>query len=113
MKAGENLAHMHWEGFKRTASDELYHAVWANTSGERGISLPFAAKVVEYNPAALEDPYKVIGPSPEGWLVRVEVTSAELTAAPLLDQADYVELCEREEELEDAGASVSGWGQHR
>jgi hypothetical protein len=47
--AGEQLMKLHWEGFKRTASDELYHALWANVSDHRGLALPFAASVVGVN----------------------------------------------------------------
>ena len=28
MTKGDKIANIHWEGFMRTASDELYHAVW-------------------------------------------------------------------------------------
>ena len=43
--AGAPLAKLHWEGFRRTASDELYHAVWANAEGIRALSLPFPSTV--------------------------------------------------------------------
>lgn len=28
LEKGDKLLDIHWEGFQRTASDELYHAVW-------------------------------------------------------------------------------------
>jgi hypothetical protein len=28
LKKGDKLLDIHWEGYQRTASDELYHAVW-------------------------------------------------------------------------------------
>jgi len=39
-------------------------------SDHRGLSLPFAARVLGLNPAAMDDPYKVVAPGAEGWLVR-------------------------------------------
>jgi len=52
------LARLHWEGFKRTASDELYHASWANVSDVRDVAVPFPATLVGLNAAAVGEPYK-------------------------------------------------------
>jgi|AntAceMinimDraft_11_1070367.scaffolds.fasta_scaffold669818_1 hypothetical protein len=46
----------------RAASDELYHASWANVSDRRGMSLPFAAHVLGVNARAVDDPYKTVTP---------------------------------------------------
>ena len=109
--AGETIANLHWEGFRRTASDELYHAMWANVSDNRTISLPFAASVVGVNAAAMEDPYKAVTPSDSGWVVRVKASRAAMEAADaggaIMGEERYRAVCEREEEEEDAAASRS------
>jgi hypothetical protein len=74
------LADLHWDGFmarardalvlrccalaephsrlacaQRTASDELYHATWANASGVRRVLLPLPARVLALNTALQPD----------------------------------------------------------
>ena len=98
-----------WEGFTRTASDELYHAVWANSSGVRKFSLPFQSEVIGFNQDAVADPYKVVGPSEKGWIVEVKVSKQVLEHAlkneQIMPENKYKEMCDAEEEEEDAAAS--------
>mmetsp|Transcript_7692 Transcript_7692/g.19548 ORF Transcript_7692/g.19548 Transcript_7692/m.19548 type:complete len:220 (-) Transcript_7692:723-1382(-) len=56
LEKGDKLLDIHWEGYQRTASDELYHAVWDVVEGKRALKLPFAAQVCSYNAAILRDP---------------------------------------------------------
>ena len=85
----ENLLVLRWEGFKRTASDELYHAVWANTEGVRNFRLPFQSEVVKFNKNALADPYKTVGPSEKGWIAEISVDRHVLELA--LKNGDVME----------------------
>lgn len=107
--AGGKIMNLHWEGFRRTASDELYHAIWANVSDYRGLSLPFAASVVDVNGRAMADPYKTVTAGEGGWVVKVTASRAALEAAggELMNAEQYRVMCEREEEEEDAAASRS------
>lgn len=109
--AGAPLAKLHWEGFRRTASDELYHAVWANAEGIRALSLPFPSTVTRVHREAAEDPYRHVTPGPRGWVVEVSATQSALEAAKragaVMGEEAYAKLCESEEEEEDAAASRS------
>jgi hypothetical protein len=53
---------------QRTASDELYHATWANATGVRRVLLPLPARLLAVNsgldPAALDE---------RTWLARLHV----------------------------------------
>tara|TARA_B100000767_G_scaffold63016_1_gene59042 strand:- start:134 stop:1021 length:888 start_codon:yes stop_codon:yes gene_type:complete len=108
-KGHENMCLLTWEGFTRTASDELYHAVWANSSGVRKFSLPFQSEVIGFNQDAVADPYKVVGPSEKGWIVEVKVSKQVLEHAlkneQIMPENKYKEMCDAEEEEEDAAAS--------
>ena len=61
---------------QRSASDELYHAVWANTKGVLSVSSPLAGQLVALNnslaPAALDE---------TTWLARVRVRRIAWQAA--------------------------------
>jgi|TARA_B110000977_G_scaffold11597_3_gene14971 glycine cleavage system H lipoate-binding protein len=107
----ENLLVLRWEGFKRTASDELYHAVWANTEGVRNFRLPFQSEVVKFNKNALADPYKTVGPSEKGWIAEISVDRHVLELAlkngDVMEEGSYREMCDAEEDEEDAAASRS------
>ena len=109
--ASAPLATLEWEGFRRTASDELYHASWANVSGARPLALPFPSDVVEANDAVVGDPYAKMTAGAEGWVAAVEVTTEALREAmrsgAVMGEREYAEMCEREEEEEDANASKS------
>ena len=106
---GENVCVLRWEGFKRTASDELYHAVWANASGDRDFTAPFTCDVVAFNEKALADPYGVVCGTEKGWIVEVRVTRGALQAAArdghLLSEDEYAEVCDAQEREQDAAAS--------
>ena len=106
---GETVGVLKWEGFKRTASDELYHAVWANATGDRDFTAPFDCDVVAFNEKALADPYKVVCGTEKGWIVEVRVTRAEIRAAVndghLLSEKQYAEVCDAQEREQDAAAS--------
>ena len=105
----ENMLLLSWEGFTRTASDELYHAVWANTEGVRKLSLPFQSQVVGFNDDALSDPYMVVGPSEKGWIAQIKVSRQVLEQAvengQVMGEEKYQEMCDAEEEEEFAAAS--------
>ena len=109
LRRDENVCVLSWEGFKRTASDELYHAVWANASGDRRFAAPFACEGVEINASALADPYGVVCGTEKGWIAEVRVTRAALQAAvrdgDLLSEDKYAEVCDAQEREEDAAAS--------
>ena len=61
---------------QRTASDELYHAVWANTTGVRRVSSPLAGQLVAVNdrlqPKMLDE---------TTWLARLRVRRSAWDAA--------------------------------
>ena len=109
LRRGENFCVLSWEGFKRTASDELYHTVWANASGDRDFAAPFACEVVDVNASALADAYSVVCGSEKGWIVEVRVTREALRAAVrdgvLLSEEKYAEVCDAQERVDDAAAS--------
>ena len=111
LRRHENICVLSWEGFKRTASDELYHAVWANASGDRDFAVPFPCEVVDFNVSALADPYSVVCSTEKGWIVEVRVTRAAFQAAVhdgvLLSEEKYAEVCDAQEREEDAAASRS------
>ena len=111
LRRHENICVLSWEGFKRTASDELYHAVWANASGDRDFAVPFPCEVVDFNASALADPYSVVCSTEKGWIVEVRVTRAAFQAAVhdgvLLPEEKYEEVCDAQEREEDAAASRS------
>ena len=99
--AGSHVAHVHWDGYRRTASDELYHAVWAHAKDVRRVGLPFAATVLAFN----SDEAAVT--SKHGWIVKVRAAAADVLRAGLLDEEAYTQHCIDEEKAEDARASQS------
>lgn len=76
--AGRPVASVAWEGFQRSASDELYHAVWANAQGVKCITLPFSATVVKVNRQLVDQPDSLLGPNEVPWMVRVEARTSEV-----------------------------------
>lgn len=69
------VARLSWSGFTRTASDELYHAVWANARGVRSVALPVSGTVLARN--------EQVGAAPRAldehtWLVKLRVDREEL-----------------------------------
>ena len=103
-RAGETLLEISWRGFRRTASDELYHARWANAEGTREIAAPFDCVVREINEDAVRDPYgRVRGP--ETTLIVVE--SRERAGARLMDEEAYETFVEAEEMAEADAANES------
>lgn len=96
LKKGDKLLDIHWEGYQRTASDELYHAVWDVVSGTRTLTLPFAARVLEYNSEIIKEPGTLLSADSEreNWLVKLEVprASASLLERELLSRSAYLEL---------------------
>ena len=103
-RRGDAVLKAHWTGFARSASDELYHATWANAKGVREVVMPFDGVVVRFNAEALKDAYGAVR-GPETWLV--EVAASENSARGLLDEKAYREMCEIEEieEAREANAS--------
>ena len=108
---GVPLCMLHWEGFKRTASDELYHAQWANATGDRPLTLPFAAAVVAVNQSAISDAYKTITGEESGWIYKVRARPEAMETARklrlVMSEEEYNAMCDRQEEAEDAEASRS------
>jgi len=78
---GAPLLNLHWEGFLITAADELYHTKWANATGVEKLTLPFAARILQYNREVLEQPAKMLTSDKESWLVRVGVSRAAYNKA--------------------------------
>lgn len=64
VEAGQPLFTLDWEGYYRSASDELYHAIWENTEGSKHAVLACSATIVEVN----ETPE-----NGSNWLVAVEL----------------------------------------
>jgi glycine cleavage system H lipoate-binding protein len=106
---GETVGVLKWEGFKRTASDELYHAVWANATGNRDFTIPFTCEILAFNEKALADPFKVVCGAEVGWIVECRVTLSEIRSAVneghLLSEKQYAEVCDAQEREQDAAAS--------
>lgn len=103
-RAGETLLEITWRGFRRTASDELYHARWANAEGTREIPAPFDCVVREINEDAVRDPYGNVR-GPETTLIVVE--SREGAGARLMDDEAYETFVEAEEIAEADAANES------
>jgi hypothetical protein len=103
-RRGETLVKAHWDGFSRSASDELYHATWANASGVREVKMPFDGRVVRFNVEALKNPYMNVR-GPDTWLV--EIAAASDSSNTLLDEDAYEAMCDQEEvdEMDAANAS--------
>jgi len=80
VSAGATLCSLRWTGFSRTASDELYHATWANISGTHNLRSPLPGTLLLTN-AALQ-PDKVDARS---WLAQMSCSRA---AWDLLRRAD-------------------------
>eukprot|EP00873_Tetraselmis_striata_P041540 jgi/Tetstr1/461804/TSEL_000092.t1 len=99
LEKGDKLLDIHWEGFQRTASDELYHAVWDVVEGKRALKLPFAAQVCSYNAAILRDPGNLLcaNTEQENWLVKLRMpgSSAALLQKELLCRTSYLEMIDR------------------
>ena len=109
LSRGETVCVLKWEGFKRTASDELYHAVWANATGNRDFTMPFTCEILAFNEKALADPFKVVCGAEVGWIVECRVTLSEIRSAVneghLLSEKQYAEVCDAQEREQDAAAS--------
>jgi glycine cleavage system H lipoate-binding protein len=104
------LARLRWEGFKRTASDELYHASWANVSDARDVAVPFAATLVGLNAAAVREPYKMISAAESGWVARVTASRDAMRRAgsdALMSARAYEEMVEEQIVQDEAEASRS------
>ena len=43
------LLTFHWEGYKTTFADELYHAVWDSVEGTHSLASPLTGSLIEYN----------------------------------------------------------------
>ena len=59
-QAGDVIASVHWEGFRITSADELYHTVWNNVEGCNPILAPVQGEQmqtadVDYTAVELED----------------------------------------------------------
>ncbi|KAF5834057.1 hypothetical protein DUNSADRAFT_9407 [Dunaliella salina] len=68
-----------WSGYKRSASDELYHASWnEQVQGTTDIRLPFAATILEANSEVLEDPSRLLHPDTVTWILRARASKHEL-----------------------------------
>ncbi|KAG1662679.1 hypothetical protein FOA52_014605 [Chlamydomonas sp. UWO 241] len=78
---GAALAAVQWSGFSRTASDELYHAVWAHSQGSRTVTLPFAATVEGVNPVLQAQPDELLSTDVAHWVVRVRVQASDFARA--------------------------------
>ena len=109
VEADATMCVLSWEGFKRTASDELYHAVWANATGERDFAAKFPCEIVNHNERALQDPYAVVCSTEKGWICEVAVSKASLEKAlrdgDLFLEETYLEYLDAQEREEDAAAS--------
>jgi len=99
--SGAKLLDIQWEGFARTASDELYHAVWRNVTGTRSVEMPFAARVLRYNHQVLADPGQLLAADEEreNWLVQLEVPAEtlQLLRSQLLSRNDFLAFLEEQE----------------
>ena len=75
-RAGAAFARADAPAAQRTASDELYHAVWANAVGVRRVSSPLAGQLLAVNdavqPSQLDE---------TTWLARLRVRRSAWDAA--------------------------------
>ena len=46
MLQGQDLLHVHWEGYNWTEADELYHTVWESVEGTENIAVPVTGEIV-------------------------------------------------------------------
>ena len=47
IQAGEELVSLQWEGYSRTAADELYHTVWESVEGTEIIRSPVTGRILQ------------------------------------------------------------------
>mmetsp|Transcript_17061 Transcript_17061/g.44690 ORF Transcript_17061/g.44690 Transcript_17061/m.44690 type:complete len:170 (+) Transcript_17061:51-560(+) len=79
LPAGHQVAQISWSGYKRSASDELYHASWnEQVQGSTDIRLPFAATILEANLDVLKDPSRLLLPDTVTWILRARASKYEL-----------------------------------
>ena len=98
---GHPLVSLSWEGYSRTAADELYHAVWESTEGVADLQAPIESMTVtKFND--LETLLDKEGPlyDEDTWLCEAEFDE-NVALDSLLDQDSYeaweAELRERGE----------------
>ena len=46
VRQGQSLLHVHWEGYKWTEADELYHTVWESVEGRETIVSPISGRLI-------------------------------------------------------------------
>jgi len=89
------LVELHWEGYKRSSSDELYHARWESAEGTASLQLPFAATVTATNAEALAENGARVD---EQWLVQVRCARDVLSAFPTLSEREYAAVVRARDE---------------
>ena len=73
-----------YEGYKRTASDELYHAVWDTIEGDLELLSPVAGIIRSFNDQELFNPLE------EDWLVDIELEkSLQSQSLHLITEEEY------------------------
>ena len=109
LRRDENVCVLSWEGFKRTASDELYHAVWANASGDRRFAAPFAVRSRRDQRERARRSVRRRVRHGEGMDRGVAGDARGAQSAvrdgDLLSEEKYAEVCDAQEREEDAAAS--------
>lgn len=66
------VAVLHWTGFLRSDSDELYHATWKNTEGAHNVHVPVRGTVLALNTALKPEQLDC-----NAWLARLRVSRAD------------------------------------
>lgn len=105
----ESAMDLHWEGYKQSDGDELYHTVWDNVNGVFHFKLPFDCVVVKLNNEALENLESLSFDNDKnidkGWLLEVDVNVAD-TLPVLMDEGDYSSRFKRDVESEIPGPTI-------
>ena len=90
VEPGNTLITLSWEGYKRTAADELYHAVWDSIEGTTALRSPIHCTLTGLND--LEGLLEAQGPlnDEDVWLCEVAFEEHALSnSQSLLDEDRY------------------------
>ena len=93
MQANQTICTIEWTGYKISAADELYHAIWANSEGVEKISIPSKCHIVSVNSnsdnCATNNNFN-------DWIVDIEISKNEMASMShlILDEDEYDEYCD-------------------
>lgn len=90
VKPGTPLISLFWEGYTRSAADELYHAVWESIEGATELKSPICCTLTRVNDLAVL--LEAQGPlnDEDVWLCEVEFDEHALSGSKsLVDESSY------------------------